>query len=62
MRIVSRASSVSRFAKTRQLERCVRGELASGPRRGYPGLRRALEGEAPPVVGKASRFYVRKVC
>jgi hypothetical protein len=33
-----------------------------GTRRGYPGLRRALESDAPPVVGEASRFYVRKVC
>jgi len=29
---------------------------------GYPGLRRALEDDAPPVVGEASRFDVRKVC
>jgi hypothetical protein len=32
-----------------------------GTRRGYPGLRSALEGDASPVVGEASRFYVRKV-
>ena len=33
-----------------------------GTRRGYPGPRRALESDAPPGVGEASRFYVRKVC